>query len=150
MKIGIAREIRPGERRVAATPDTTRRLLKLGFEVAIETGAGAGASFPDAEYEAAGARIVNTTELWSTSQIVLKVQPPELNHATQQHEADQLKEGSVLISFIWPAKNKELIERLQARKVSVFAMDQVPRISRAQKMDALSSMSNIAASITAR
>ena len=144
MKIGIAREIRPGERRVAATPDTTRRLLKLGFEVAIETGAGAGASFPDAEYEAAGARIVNTTELWSASQIVLKVQPPELNHATQQHEADLLNEGSVLISFIWPAKNKELIERLQARKVSVFAMDQVPRISRAQKMDALSSMSNIA------
>ncbi len=144
MKIGIAREIRPGERRVAATPDTTRRLLKLGFEVAIETGAGAGASFPDAEYEAAGARVVNTTELWSGSEIVLKVQPPEMNHNTQQHEADLLNEGSVLISFIWPAKNKELIERLQARQVSVFAMDQVPRISRAQKMDALSSMSNIA------
>ena len=144
MKVGIAKEIRPGERRVAATPDTTRRLVKLGFEICIETGAGAGASFPDAEFEAAGARIVDAAELWSGSDLVLKVQPPEMNTALGKHEADLVREGSVLVSFIWPAKNQELVERLRARKISVFAMDQVPRISRAQKMDALSSMSNIA------
>ena len=144
MKVGIAKEIRPGERRVAATPDTTRRLVKLGFEIRIESGAGAGASFPDAEFAAAGATIVDTAELWSGSDVVLKVQPPEMNLALQKHEADLVREGSVLISFIWPAKNQELVERLRARKISVFAMDQVPRITRAQKMDALSSMSNIA------
>ena len=144
MKVGIAKEIRPGERRVAATPDTTRRLVKLGFEICIESGAGAGASFPDAEFEAAGARIVDAAELWSGSDLVLKVQPPEMNTTLQKHEADLVREGSVLVSFIWPAKNQELVERLRARKISVFAMDQVPRISRAQKMDALSSMSNIA------
>ena len=140
MKVGIAKEIRPGERRVAATPDTTRRLVKLGFEIRIESGAGAGASFPDAEFAAAGATIVDTAELWSGSDVVLKVQPPEMNLALQKHEADLVREGSVLISFIWPAKNQELVERLRARKISVFAMDQVPRITRAQKMDALSSM----------
>ncbi|MEP6669655.1 MAG: Re/Si-specific NAD(P)(+) transhydrogenase subunit alpha [Chthoniobacter sp.] len=144
MKVGIAREIRPGERRVAATPDTTRRLVKLGFEVCIESGAGGGASFPDADYQTAGAKIVDRAELWSASEIVLKVHPPEMDAASQKHEADLLREGAVLISFLWPAKNQELVERLRARKVTAFAMDQVPRITRAQKMDALSSMSNIA------
>jgi NAD(P) transhydrogenase subunit alpha len=144
MKIGIAKEIRPGERRVAATPDTTRRLIKLGFEVQIESGAGAGASFSDADYETAGAKVVDTMELWKGSDIFLKVQPPDLNSELQKHEADLPREGSVLISFLWPAKNQELVERLRARKLTVIAMDQVPRITRAQKMDALSSMSNIA------
>jgi len=144
MKVGIAREIRPGERRVAATPDTTRRLVKLGFEVCIERDAGRGASFPDADFEAAGAKIVDRLELWSGSEILLKVQPPEMEVALQTHEADLLAEGAVLISFLWPAKNQDLVERLRARKVTAFAMDQVPRITRAQKMDALSSMSNIA------
>ena len=144
MRVGIPKEMRPGERRVAATPDTTRRLLKLGFEVSIETDAGGGASFSDADYVAAGAKIVSTAELWSESEIVLKVQPPETNPALQKHEADLLKEGAVLVSFLWPAKNQELVEHLRTRKVTVFAMDQVPRITRAQKMDALSSMSNIA------
>ena len=144
MKVGIAREIRPGERRVAATPETTRRLVKLGFDVRIETEAGGGASFRDAEYQAAGATIVDKAELWSGSEILLKVQPPELDPASQKHEADLLSEGAVIISFLWPAKNPELVERLRARKVTAFAMDQVPRITRAQKMDALSSMSNIA------
>ena len=144
MKVGIAREVRPGERRVAATPDTTRRLIKLGFEVRIEADAGGGASFPDADYQAAGAGVVEKTELWGGSDIVLKVQPPEIDLALHKHEADLLNEGAVLISFIWPAKNLELVERLRARRVAVFAMDQIPRITRAQKMDALSSMSNIA------
>ena len=125
VKVGIAREIRLGERRVAATPDTTRRLVKLGFEVSIEAEAGGGASFPDADYQAAGASIVDKVELWSGSAIVLKVQPPEMDQVLQKHEADLLKEGAVLISFIWPAKNPDLVERLRARKTTVFAMDQV-------------------------
>src|SRR4051812_26664516 len=126
MKLGIAREIRPGERRVAATPETTRRLVKLGFDVRIESDAGRGASFPDAEFQAAGATIVDKAELWSGSEIVLKVQPPEMDPAVQRHEADLLSAGTVLISFIWPAKNPDLVERLRARKATVFAMDQVP------------------------
>ena len=144
MKVGIAKEIRPGERRVAATSDTTRRLVKLGFEVCIEAGAGSGASFSDADYEAAGAKIVGTRELWGESRILLKVQPPEMNPELQVHEAELPSEGAVLICFLWPAKSQELVERLRARKVTAIAMDQVPRITRAQKMDALSSMSNIA------
>jgi len=145
MKIGIPREIRPGERRVAATPDTVSRLLKLGFEVQVESQAGAGASFSDADYTALGASIVSgARELWEGSELVLKVQPPEHNAELGVHEAELLREGGMLVSFIWPAKNGELVERLAARRATVIAMDQVPRITRAQKMDALSSMANIA------
>ena len=145
MKIGIPKEIRPGERRVAATPETVSRLLKLGFEVAVESQAGAGASFSDAEYSALGATVVpGARALWDQSQIVLKVQPPEQNIELGVHEAELLPEGAVLVSFIWPGKNAELVQRLAARRATVLAMDQVPRITRAQKMDALSSMANIA------
>jgi NAD(P) transhydrogenase subunit alpha len=144
MKIGVPKEIRPGERRVAATPETVARLAKLGFEIDVEAGAGAGAAFPDDHYEKVGARIVPTTrELWASADIVLKVQPPE-QHSELGHEADLLREGATLVSFLWPAKNKELIDRLAKRKATVLAMDQVPRVTRAQKMDALSSMANIA------
>ncbi|MEI9941549.1 MAG: Re/Si-specific NAD(P)(+) transhydrogenase subunit alpha [Pseudomonadota bacterium] len=145
MKIGIPKEIRPGERRVAATPDTVSRLLKLGFEVQVESQAGAGASFADAEYTAIGATILRgARELWDQSELILKVQPPEPNLELGVHEAELLREGGILVSFIWPAKNGELVERLAARRATVLAMDQVPRITRAQKMDALSSMANIA------
>ncbi|HET9960607.1 MAG TPA: Re/Si-specific NAD(P)(+) transhydrogenase subunit alpha [Polyangiaceae bacterium] len=145
MKIGIPKEIRPAERRAAATPDTVQRLRKLGFDVEVETGAGAGASFDDAAYMAAGATIAaDAKSLWSNADLVLKVQPPELNTSDGVHEAELLREGGLLISFLWPAKNAELIERLRARKGTVLAMDQVPRITRAQKIDALSSMANIA------
>jgi NAD(P) transhydrogenase subunit alpha len=145
MKIGIPKEIRPGERRVAATPETVSRLLKLGFEVAVQSHAGAGASFEDAEYSAIGATVVpSARELWEQAEIVLKVQPPELNPELGVHEAELLREGATLVSFIWPAKNGELVDRLAARRATVLAMDQVPRITRAQKMDALSSMANIA------
>ncbi len=145
MKIGIPKEIRPGERRVAATPDTVSRLLKLGFEVNVETQAGAGASFRDAEYSALGANVLKSArELWDTSDIILKVQPPEQNAELGMHEAELLREGGTLVSFIWPGKNSELVDRLAARRATVLAMDQVPRITRAQKMDALSSMANIA------
>ncbi|HEX5100542.1 MAG TPA: Re/Si-specific NAD(P)(+) transhydrogenase subunit alpha [Polyangiaceae bacterium] len=144
MKIGVPKEIRPGERRVAATPESVSRLVKLGFEVAIQTNAGQGGAFEDAEYEKAGATLVaSARELWAQADIVLKVQPPESN-AELGHEADLLRESGVLVSFLWPAKNKELVEKLATRKATVLAMDQVPRVTRAQKMDALSSMANIA------
>ena len=145
MKIGIVKEIKPGERRVAATPETVGKLKKLGFEVVVESGAGEGAAFRDTDYEQAGAQVCgDTATVWGQSDIVLKVQPPDVNPALSGHEADALREKATLISFLWPTKNKELIERLSARKATVLAMDLIPRITRAQKMDALSSMANIA------
>jgi NAD(P) transhydrogenase subunit alpha len=139
MKIGIPKEIYSGERRVATTPEVTGQLLKLGFSVSVETGAGAAANYTDDAYQAAGADIVSDVKsLWSTADIILKVRAPDNN------EIELLHEGQTLISFIWPAQNKELMDRLAAKKVTVLAMDSVPRISRAQKLDALSSMANIA------
>ena len=145
MKIGIPREVHAGEKRVAATPETVGQLTKLGYTVAIEAGAGDGARFADDAYRAAGAEVVaDTRALWAQSDIVLKVRAPEQQPALGVNEADLLREGSTLLSFIWPAQNPELMERLKARRVTVIAMDAVPRISRAQKLDALSSMANIA------
>lgn len=144
MKIGIPKEIHPGERRVAATPDSVPQLIKLGFTVAVESGAGEGSHFSDGAYREAGAEIVADTQaLWAGSDLVLKVRPPEVHPELGVHEADLLPEGGHLIGFLWPAQNPELMERLAARKATVLAMDSVPRISRAQKMDALSSMANI-------
>jgi len=145
MKIGVPKETRAGERRVAATPESIGRLKKLGFEILIESDAGAGASFYDADYVNAGATVVaDPRTLWSQADIVLKVQPPDMHPALGVHEADLMREGATLVSFLWPGKNKELVDRLAARRVSAIAIDQVPRITRAQKMDALSSMANIA------
>ena len=145
MKLAVPIEVRPAERRAAATPESTARLVKLGFEVFVEQGAGLGASFSDEDYQAAGARIVTDTRaLWADADIVLKVQPPGMHPVLGVHEADLLREGAVLVSFLWPAKNKALIERLMARKATALAIDQVPRITRAQKIDALSSMANVA------
>jgi proton-translocating NAD(P)+ transhydrogenase subunit alpha len=145
MKLAVPKEIRPGERRVAATPESAARLIKLGFEVLVETKAGAGAFFGDDDYERAGARVVSDTrQLWQGADIVLKVQPPEQHPTLGVHEADLLRPGATLVSFLWPGKNKELLQRLAARKATALAIDQVPRITRAQKVDALSSMANIA------
>ncbi len=145
MKLAVPKEIRPGERRAAATPETTARLIKLGFEVLIEKDAGAGASFSDEDYQAAGARVVNDTrQIWQEADIVLKVQPPDQHQRLGVHEVDLLREGATIISFLFPGKNQDLVERLARRKVTALAMDQVPRITRAQKVDALSSMANIA------
>ncbi|MBP8196819.1 MAG: Re/Si-specific NAD(P)(+) transhydrogenase subunit alpha, partial [Deltaproteobacteria bacterium] len=145
MKIGIIKEIKPGERRVAATPETVGKLGKLGFAVTVESGAGEGASFRDEDYEKAGAQIEkDTATIWSGSDIILKVQPPDMHPQLGRHEAELLREKATLVSFLWPGKNRELIERLAARKATVLAMDLIPRITRAQKMDALSSMANIA------
>lgn len=138
-KVGVPREIYPNECRVAATPDTAQKLQKLGFEVLVESGAGAAASFPDTAYEAAGCQIVpDAQSLWAAADIVLKVRPPSLE------EVELVRPGSTLVSFIWPAQNPELLEKLAQRGATVLGMDAIPRISRAQKMDALSAMANIA------
>jgi len=137
MRIGVPRERLTNEARVAATPNTVEQLLKLGFTVAIEQGAGKLASFEDAAYEQAGASVVSGEEVWH-SDIVLKVNAPE------NDEIDKLQAGTTLVSFIWPAQNPELIQKLADRQVTAMAMDSVPRISRAQSLDALSSMANIA------
>lgn len=144
--IGVPREVFPGERRVAATPESITRLQKLGFEVSVESGAGAEAGFTDEVYAEAGATVVDDPKaLWAAADIVLKVRAPmERPDMPGTHEADWLKADATLVSFIWPASNDELVKRLAARKATVFAMDKVPRITRAQKMDALSSMANIA------
>ncbi|MGA9608498.1 MAG: Re/Si-specific NAD(P)(+) transhydrogenase subunit alpha [Rouxiella badensis] len=137
MRIGIPRERLTNEARVAATPKTVEQLLKLGFTVAIEQGAGKLASFDDAAYEAAGATVEAGDAVWH-SDIVMKVNAP------LDDEIEKLQAGSTLVSFIWPAQNPELIQKLAERNVTALAMDSVPRISRAQSMDALSSMANIA------
>ena len=138
-KIGVPKEIYEGEARVAATPDTAKKLQKLGFEVLVESGAGANANFPDAEYEKADCRVVaNAETLWKEADIILKVRQPT------EAEAGYLSAGKTLVSFIYPAQNKELLEGLAKTGANVLAMDAIPRISRAQKMDALSSMANIA------
>ena len=145
MTIGVPREIHDGERRVATTPDVVAQLQKLGYNVAVEAGAGELASFSDDAYRAAGATVVaDTRELWATSDIVTKVRQPAAHPRLGVHEVDLLRNGQVLISFLYPAQNPDLLQRLSAAGVTTLAMDSVPRISRAQKMDALSSMANIA------
>ncbi len=142
MKLGIVRETRPEERRVAASPNSVARWVKAGWDVLVEKGAGDSASYPDDQYKDAGAKLVDRAEAWEAD-IVLKLRPPVVN-PDGSCEADQMREGATLISYIFPAENPELVAKLAARKLTVLAMDQVPRISRAQKMDALSSMANIA------
>lgn len=145
MKIGVPREIHAGEKRVATTPEVAEKLQKLGFAVAIEAGAGAQSNFPDDAYREVGVEIVpDARTLWQTSDIIFKVRAPETHPELCVDEVDLLREGVTLVSFIWPAQNSGLMDRLAAKKVTVLAMDSVPRISRAQKMDALSSMANIA------
>lgn len=145
VKIGIPKEIHVSERRVAATPQTILRLKKLGFEVAVQAGAGEEIFCTDAEYREAGAEIVDDVkQLWAESDLVMKVRPPEQNTTLGVHEADLMREGGWLVGFIWPAQNRELLDRLSARKATVFGMDCIPRITRAQKMDTLSAMANIA------
>jgi NAD(P) transhydrogenase subunit alpha len=144
MKVGIPKEIHPGERRVAATTETVTRLKKQGFEVMVESGAGAESDVSDEAYTEAGAEVVSDPmKVWTETDIVMKVREPEMHPGTGMHEADMLKEGGTLISFIWPAQNEELVQKLAARKATVLAMDAVPRISRAQKLDARSSMANV-------
>ncbi len=145
MKLAVPRECRPGERRVAVTPENVSRLIKMGFAVAVEHDAGAAASFGNDDYLAAGAEVITgPREIWQAGDIVLKVQPPAMHPVLNVHEADLIRERGTLISFLYPGKNKEIVERLAARQATAIAVDQIPRITRAQKMDALSSMANIA------
>jgi len=144
MKVGVPKEIYPYERRVAAVPETVHKIRKLGYEVVVEAGAGDAAAFTDGTYAEAGATVVaDAAALYGAADIVLKVRQP-IATVSGAHEADLFKEGATLISFVWPAQNKELLERLAARKLTVLAMDAMPRITRAQRMDALSAMANIA------
>jgi NAD(P) transhydrogenase subunit alpha len=137
MRIGIPREIRPDETRVAATPDVVRRYVERGAEVAVESGAGERATFDDAAYGASGAESVSRDAAWS-SEVVLKVQPPT------PEEATGLAPGATLVSFLYPESNPETVVALERAGASALAMEAVPRIARAQKMDALSSMANLA------
>ena len=136
MLIGIPKESLQGETRVAATPDTVGKLLKLGFEVAVQSNAGALASFDDSAYEKAGAKIGKEKDVWAAD-IIFKLNAPT------DAEIELMHEGQTLVSFIRPAQNKDLVDKLNAKKVTVMAMDMVPRISRAQSLDALSSTANI-------
>ena len=139
MKIGTPKEVSAGEARVAMTPDSALQLQKLGYECVVESGAGVAAGFADALYREAGVEVVKTAAaLWKAADIITKVRPP---NAT---EAKRLTAEKLLISFFYPAQNTEQMELLAGKGASVIAMDMVPRISRAQKMDALSSMANIA------
>ncbi|MEM6636176.1 MAG: Re/Si-specific NAD(P)(+) transhydrogenase subunit alpha [Pseudomonadota bacterium] len=139
MKIGTPKETFEGEARVAMTPDSALQLQKLGYECLIEKGAGLAAGFPDAAYKDAGVEIASSTaQLWKGADIVAKVRPPS------EAEIKRLTSGKTLISFFYPGQNTELLEQANGKGATVVAMDMVPRISRAQKMDALSSMANIA------
>ena len=139
LTIGVLRETFAGEKRVAAAPEVVEKLIKLGFGVCIESGAGDAANFSDSAFISAGAKIAaGAGELLATSDIVFKVRAPS------SQEVAAMRPGTTLISFIWPAQNPELMKQMAERRLTVLAMDSVPRISRAQKMDALSSMANIA------
>ena len=137
MLIGVPRELLDNESRVAATPKTVQQILKLGFDVIVEHDAGFKASFEDQAFAAAGAKISDAAQVWQAD-IIFKVNAPT------DEEIALIKEGATLVSFIWPAQNPQLMEKLSAKKINVLAMDAVPRISRAQALDALSSMANIA------
>ena len=136
MIIGIPRELLPGENRVAATPTTVPALLKLGYEVVVEAGAGEHAAQPDRAYEEAGARIVEPGEAWKAD-LVLAVNEPT------DDQISLMRAGAVLVTFLHPRQDLALTEKLAAAGVTGLSMDMVPRISRAQSMDALSSMANI-------
>lgn len=139
MKIGVIKEKDDLERRVALTPDSIPKLQEKGFSVLVEPGAGNQASFDDSAYESAGAKVLSVNDsVWKEADIIVKVRSP------QESEMDQLREGQFLIAFLWPAQNPELLEKLAENGVNSISMDAIPRISRAQKLDALSSMANVA------
>jgi NAD(P) transhydrogenase subunit alpha len=139
MRIGVPKETADGEKRVATVPDVVGKLVKLGFTVAVQSGAGEAANFGDDTYREAGAEVLPTAaELWAASDIVFKVRPPTAE------EVGLMREGGTLIGFVWPAQNPELMQRLAAKRATALAIDSLPRqLSRAQKMDALTSMAGV-------
>ncbi len=147
LTIGIPREIMPGERRVAAIPETVREWVSNGARVLVETGAGQGVFFPDGAYQEAGAHVTpDPRSLFSQSQLILKVKEPLFNDALDEHEADWIPVGSTLVCFLHPANplNHAVVRRLAERGVVSYSLDSIPRIPRAQHMDALTSMSTVA------
>ncbi len=145
MRIGVPREIRAGERRVALVPESVRKLVKAGIAVAVERGAGERAFFTDAEFAAAGAALAaDATALYAGADLVVKVQAPALNRDLGTHETDLMREGAMLLGTLVPARHPDVVEKLAARRITAFAVNLIPRITRAQAMDTLSSMANIA------
>ena len=146
MILGIPREILENENRVAALPDAARAYVEMGFEVLVETGAGAGALCADADYERAGATIASdTAALFAKSDLILKVKQPCFNEHTGKQEVEMMREGAILIAFLHPAAppNHDIVRLLRDRNITAFTMDGIPRTSRAQRMDALTSMSTV-------
>jgi NAD(P) transhydrogenase subunit alpha len=145
VRIGIPTEIAPGERRVAVVPDTVKALVKAGASVLVQAGAGAKAFYFDPAYTDAGATIVpDAASLWSQADVVLKINPPLPAGPGGADEADALREGAVLICLLNPLSNLDLVKRLRDRRITSFSMDAVPRSTRAQRMDVLSSMATVA------
>ena len=145
MLIGVPREVAPGETRVALVPETGGKLVKAGLQGVVEAGAGDRASFPDEVFRAAGASIApDAREVFAKADVVLKVNPPMASAALGAHEADVIREGAVYVSFLGRDPQSEAARKLAARKVTALSMEMVPRTSRAQKMDALSSMASVA------
>jgi NAD(P) transhydrogenase subunit alpha len=143
MRVGIPKEVANGERRVSAMPTTVAKLAKLGLEVFVQAGAGEGAEALDAQYVGVGATIAPDAEsLYRDADFILKVRPPQ-ELPDGRHEVDLMKEGACLLGFIWPAQNAPLVQKMAARKATVLSMDAMPRITRAQSMDALSVFANI-------
>jgi len=145
MRIVVPKEIQSGEKRVATTPDITEKLIRKGFRVSIQKDAGLAASYSDDAYREAGAEIIEeSASLYAGADIILKVRAPQNNPESEVHELDLIPKGSLLICFLWPAQNKGMLEALAERGINALSVDSIPRISRAQKLDALSSMANIA------
>lgn len=145
--LGIPKEIMEGEKRVAAIPSTCKKYVERGIKVLVEKAAGEGALFGNEEYKIAGAEIIDDVEaLYDRANVILKVKEPLYNHEKNKHEIDMMKENTVLISFLHPASptNHEMVKKIRDRKIISFTMDSIPRITRAQKMDALTSMSTVA------
>lgn len=147
MIIGVPKEIMPGERRVAASPETVAKMVKDGLAVLVENNAGEGAFYHDADYTAAGAEIVDkVTDLYDRAEVILKVKEPLMNEELKMHEVDLMHEGQLLITFIHPASpvNHQMVKRMAAQGITSITLDGIPRITRAQNMDALTSMSTCA------
>ena len=146
MLIGIPKEILPEEKRVAATPETVRKYIDLGFKVAVESSAGEGVLIGDESYEDAGATMIADTErLFAEADVTLKVKQPIFNERLDKHEVNMLRDDSILITFLHPAapESHDIVKRLRDKNITALTMDGIPRISRAQRMDALSSMSTV-------
>lgn len=144
MVIAVPKEILPGENRVACVPDVASKLIKSGFQVNVEKDAGLNAGYTNEMYEKTGAKIVNLNELYSSADVVVKVQRPLDHQVAGKNELDLIKEGTILITFLYPLNYPELAQECAAKKINVISMDMIPRTTLAQKMDALSSQANIA------